>query len=85
MKRTFNELLTMMERNGTHAKEQQCKSGFGVNRNFEKGVQSIQQTATNTRVRAGAGENNNETGGEEMEMEEGDADLDEEDLMLDDD
>jgi len=85
MKRTFNELLAMMERNGTHVREQGRESEFGVNRNLEKGLKSIQQTAKNTQVRAGASENSNETEHEEVETGEGDADLDEEDLMLDDD
>lgn len=86
MKRTFEELLTMMERNGTHVRTQGRESEFGVNRNWEKGIESIQQTAKSTKGRAGVGGNDNENArSEELETGDGDVDLDEEDLMLDDD
>ena len=85
MKRTFDELLAMMEKNGTHVREQGRESGFGVNQNLEKGLESIQQTAKNTWARTGASEDSNEIGAEELEAGEDDADLDDEDLMLDDD
>ena len=85
MERTFDELLAMMEKNGTHVREQGRESGFGVNQNMQNGLKSIQQTAKGARVGPGASENSNETQAEESELGEGDAELDEEDLMLDDD
>ena len=85
MKRTFDELLTMMERNGTHVRKQGRGSEFGVNQNWHKGFESIQQTANITKGRAGAsGSSNSNTQHEELETGEDGADLDEEDLMLDD-
>ena len=85
MKKTFKELLTM-ERNDTHVRIQGRESEFGVNRNWERGIESIQQTAKNTKSRAGAsGNSNGDTWPDELEMGDDDVDLDEEDLMLDDD
>lgn len=84
MKRTFGELLAMMERNNTHVKRPGRESEFGVNRNWEKGIESIQQTMK--RVGAGVSrENNANTQQEELEATEDGPDLDEEDLMLDND
>ena len=85
MKRTFEELLAVMENNGTHVRTQGRESGFGVNRNLEKGLDSIQQTAKRTQIGAGASEDSNEnTQSEELGAGENDIELDEEDLMLDD-
>ena len=85
MKKTFKELLTMMERNDTHVRIQGRESEFGVNRNWERGIESIQQTAKNTKSRAGASRNSNgDAWLDELEMGDDDVDLDEEDLMLDD-
>ena len=58
MKRTFEELLAVMERNGTHIQEPGRESSFWVYRNMEKGVKSVQQTAKSTGTRAGANESN---------------------------
>ena len=84
MKTTFDELLAMMKKNGTHVRENGRESRFTVNRNLEKGLESIQQTAKDTRVRTGASGGDSNARHEESETGEGDADLDEEDLMLDD-
>jgi nitrogenase subunit NifH len=82
MKKTFHEILSLMEKNGTHVMEQGCESEFTVNRNLEKGLESIQQTAKDTEVgRAGVNESENMQG---LEAGGDDGDLDEEDLMLDD-
>ena len=84
MKRTFDELLTMMEKNGTHVREQGRASEFGVNRNWHKGFESIQQAAKITKSRAGTSSNNDGSAQpEELETGEDGVDLDEEDLMLD--
>jgi len=85
MKRTFEELLTMMERNGTHIKTLGRESKHSATGNWERGVESIHQTAKNTVTEAGAGEDSNEdTQHVDFEAGENDPDLDEEDLMLDD-
>jgi hypothetical protein len=88
MKKTFGELLTMMERNDMHVKTPGRESEFGVNQNWEKGLESIQQTAKNTKVGVGAsGSNDENVQPDELETEMGEdnMDLDEEDLILDDD
>ena len=85
MKRTFEEILSLMKRHGTHVMEQGRGSGFTVNQNLEKGLESIQQTARNPGTKAGSGESNENTQPRALETEEDDAGLDEEDLMLDDD
>lgn len=85
MKRTFEELLTMMERNDTHVRTRGRESKFGVNQNWEKGLESIQQTAKKVKIGTGAGGDNDENmQPEELEPGEDNIDLDEEDLMLDD-
>ena len=85
MKRTFEDILPLMKRHGTHVMEQGHESGFTVNWNLEKGLESIQQTARNPGTKAGAGESNENTQPRALETEEDDAGLDEEDLMLDND
>jgi len=85
MKRTFNELLAMMERNGTHVREQGRESKFRVNQNWHKGFKSIQQAAKITKSTAEANdESDGNTQPEELEAGEDGVDLDDEDLMLDD-
>ena len=84
MKRTFEELLTMMERNSTHIKTLGCESKLSVIENWQKGVESIHQTAKNTKTGTGASEDSNGNAQPEEEMGEDSGDLDEEDLILDD-
>jgi len=50
-----------MEKNGARVRDQGRESKFGVSRTSEKGLESEQQAAENTRARAGASENSNET------------------------
>ena len=81
MKKTFKEILSRMETNGTHVMKTERESEFRVNRNLERGLESIQKTA---KVRAAANQSNEGMQHEELEMVEDEAELDEEDLMLDD-
>jgi len=74
----------MMERNATHVKTPGRESELSVNGNWEKGVESINQTAKNRKTRTGASEDSNGNTQHEEETGEDDADLDEEDLILDD-
>ena len=57
------------------------ESGFAVNRNLERGIESMQKTV---KVKAGANESNEGVQHEELETVEDEAELDGEDLMLDD-
>ena len=74
----------MMERNGTHIKTQGRESKLSVNGNWEKGIESIHQTAKNTKTRTGASQDNDGNAQLEEETGENEVDLDEEDLILDD-
>jgi len=74
----------MMERNGTHIKTLGRESKLSVIGNWQKGVESIHQTAKNTGTGTGASEDSNGNEQHEEETGEESADLDEEDLILDD-
>ena len=60
MKRTFEELLAVTEKNSTQVREQRREREFGVNRSLEKGLESIQQTAKNTGTKAGVSKDSDE-------------------------
>ena len=60
MKRTFEELLEVTEKNSTQVREQRRESEFGVNQSLEKGLESIQQTAKNTGTKAGVSKDSDE-------------------------